>query len=196
MESRQTVITFSSWVPVMKNWAPAKKISLLSLNPGKIMTGLVPFLCLRYVRTCLITSLTILRVSWVQASQEHCFLGVCLSRLLAIWRNLRIWWQLQSRVIGSRSVIYQRFVFSLYFPNFSNSYRAIWAALFPCGGYPWLSFPSFLTDIILLSLCSKHTLKPSFILGKGVCRGVHYFSYFWSIHRLLVLVRTALLRRF
>ena len=40
-------------------------------------------------------------------------------------------------------------------------------------------------------------LKPHFFYSKtGVYRGKHYFSYFWSKHRLWVLVRTASSRRF
>ena len=51
--------------------------------------------------------------------------------------------------------------------------------------------------LIRIFLCNIYSLKPNFYIAKnGVCRSVPIFRIFDPKHRLWVLIKTALLRRF
>ena len=66
------------------------------------------------------------------------------------------------------------------------------------GPIPWsLANAEGLLCITKTYLYNFGPLKPHFLYSKsGVYRGIHYFSYFCSKHRLWVFVRTASPRRF
>ena len=51
-------------------------------------------------------------------------------------------------------------------------------------------------SIMLISPCNEHPIKPHSIYKDGACRDIHYFHFLALKHRLWVLVRTALMRRF